>query len=219
MKKQFDDVSGMYGAPMGRSDFVENEEATVTLFKVHMVDGDYDDGGAYWGGSGPLYCARDDEGKVQTFYRAESWEKAKAALLDDYPDLVVRPKAFDLDAMVQAYLECALWASVVSDEDGNDCHPLDDDYGVDDIAPNSLKEAERDCQDFVDLCTKEGINLNSIRMEPSGIGNDFWLTRNHHGAGFWDRGLGKVGERLTKVAYTFSSLDPYPGDDGLIYFN
>lgn len=31
--------------------------------------------------------------------------------------------------------------------------------------------------------------------------HDYWLTRNHHGAGFWDRGLGKTGDRLTSLAY------------------
>lgn len=29
---------------------------------------------------------------------------------------------------------------------------------------------------------------------------DYWLTRNRHGAGFWDRGLGNTGDRLTSLA-------------------
>lgn len=220
MKKQFDDVPGTYGAPMGRIDFVHREDATVTLFKVHMVDGDYDDGGAYWGGGGtPLFCARDDEGKVRWFVRTESWERARDVLLEGYPDLVVRPKEFDMDAMVQGYLECALWSSTECDEDGNDCHPLDDNYGVDDIAPEAVVSAIDDCQDFVDLATEVGVDLNAIGMEPSTIGHDFWLTRNGHGAGFWDRDLGKVGDQLTRWSKTFSGIDPYVGDDGFIYFS
>jgi hypothetical protein len=31
-------------------------------------------------------------------------------------------------------------------------------------------------------------------MEQAGI--DFWLTRNRHGAGYWDRGLGITGDKL-----------------------
>lgn len=31
-------------------------------------------------------------------------------------------------------------------------------------------------------------------------GHDFALTRNGHGAGFWDRGYGEVGERLSESA-------------------
>lgn len=38
------------------------------LFKVDMVSGDYDDGGAYWGG-GCIYCLMDDSGNTQ-FARA-----------------------------------------------------------------------------------------------------------------------------------------------------
>lgn len=48
-------------------------------------------------------------------------------------------------------------------------------------------------------------------------GHDFWLTRNGHGAGFWDRGLGALGERLTQAAEVYSSVDLYVSDDGLIY--
>lgn len=34
-------------------------------------------------------------------------------------------------------------------------------------------------------------------------GHDFALTRNHHGAGFWDRGYGDVGDRLTEAAQAY----------------
>jgi hypothetical protein len=36
-------------------------------------------------------------------------------------------------------------------------------------------------------------------------GHDFWLTRNGHGAGFWDRDLGEIGERLTKASEAYGS--------------
>ena len=48
-------------------------------------------------------------------------------------------------------------------------------------------------------------------------GHDFWLTRNGHGAGFWDRGLGEVGDRLSNACKAFGSYDLYIGDDGKIY--
>ena len=33
------------------------------------------------------------------------------------------------------------------------------------------------------------------------IGHDLWLTRNHHGAGFWDRGYPKdLADRLTELS-------------------
>ncbi len=36
-------------------------------------------------------------------------------------------------------------------------------------------------------------------------GQDFYLTRNGHGTGFWDRGYGDVGKRLTEAAKIYGS--------------
>lgn len=44
------------------------------------------------------------------------------------------------------------------------------------------------------------------------VGHDFWLTSQGHGAGFWDRGLGQVGDALT------DSVDGYTDIVGL-YLN
>jgi hypothetical protein len=44
-----------------------------------------------------------------------------------------------------------------------------------------------------------------------------WLTRNGHGTGFWDRGLGERGDALTKSAESFGDAVLYVGDDGRIY--
>lgn len=81
MKKQFNDVSGRYGAPMGRSDYGTPENATgkIRLFRVVLDSGGYDDGGAYWGHGGALYCATDDADYRQ-FIRASSRLAAIAAL-------------------------------------------------------------------------------------------------------------------------------------------
>jgi hypothetical protein len=48
-------------------------------------------------------------------------------------------------------------------------------------------------------------------------GRDLWLTRNGHGAGFWDRNLGALGDRLTEAAKQLGEQDAYLGDDGFIY--
>lgn len=41
-------------------------------------------------------------------------------------------------------------------------------------------------------------------FEDEQIGHDFCLTRNGHGAGFWDRGWDELGEYLSDVARTYS---------------
>lgn len=40
-------------------------------------------------------------------------------------------------------------------------------------------------------------------------GHDFWLTRNRHGAGYWDRGLGNLGKRLTESAHGYGEVCVY----------
>jgi hypothetical protein len=49
-------------------------------------------------------------------------------------------------------------------------------------------------------------------------GYRFWLTRNHHGAGFWDGDYPKeIGEALTKLSHEFGETDAYVGDDGKLH--
>lgn len=113
----------------------------------------------------------------------------------------------DVDAMLTAYIECALWSS--TDDDGD---PLDAAHGEDDLDPDARAEMRSDCAGFA---RSNIIDLDG--MDPGQAGHDFWLTRNRHGAGFWDRGLGDRGERLTKDAHVWGSVDLYIGDDGMIH--
>lgn len=81
--KQFNDVPCKYGAPMGRQEFGHIEdmpERSINLFRVNFVDGDYDDGGAYWGGypSQPIYCARGED--FLKFARANTRKEAQTLL-------------------------------------------------------------------------------------------------------------------------------------------
>lgn len=79
------DVNCQYGAPMGRPTITDNPEAKVRLFRVEFFSGDYDRGGAYWGGGSPLYAAIGDG--FQAFCRADNRQKAKEKLLNDFPKL------------------------------------------------------------------------------------------------------------------------------------
>ena len=128
----------------------------------------------------------------------------------------------DLDKFLQGYIECALWSSNdESTESGGE--PLDSNYSVDDIAPETIKAMRDDCEDFmirnqvnlIDYCIAIGNRSDYSGMECAG--HDFWLTRNGHGSGFWDRELCDLGDSLTKAAEVYSSVDLYVGDDGLIH--
>jgi hypothetical protein len=108
-----------------------------------------------------------------------------------------------------AYVECALWSSC--DDNGE---PLDDTYGPDDIATETLADMRADCDDFY---TANAELWRSVGMSDDQAGHDFWLTRCGHGAGFWDRGLGDVGETLTANTRPYGNVDLYVGDDGQVY--
>lgn len=124
-----------------------------------------------------------------------------------------------LDAFTWAYLECMLFAS--TDAAGKDDITLDRSYDITDISPEALERAIADCAKFqadnADALTDAADTRDACDDEQAG--HDFWLTRNGHGAGFWDGDWPDVvGEALTKAAEAFGELWPYVGDDGLIYF-
>lgn len=86
------------------------------------------------------------------------------------------------------------------------------------LSPAALAKCNSDCCDFVDLLVNERIFKKALDvMTPEQIGHDFWLTRNGHGAGFWDRGHGALGDTLTQWAKTYSSVCTEYGDDGFIH--
>ncbi len=119
----------------------------------------------------------------------------------------------DVDAFFNGYLECALWSSTdETDETGG--RPMDENYGPDDIDSSALAEMRKDCEDFISFNLED---LNATGGSAAQHGHDFWLTRNRHGAGFWDRGYGAVGDRLSKAAKVYGGCDVYVGDDGRLY--
>ncbi len=59
------------------------------------------------------------------------------------------------------------------------------------------------------------ITLGEANVSPKMCGHDLVLTANRHGAGFWDRGLGEAGQKLTKATrgYSFDAEFELFGDD------
>ena len=112
-----------------------------------------------------------------------------------------------LNTFQRAYFECALWSS--TNDEGE---PLDNDYDITDLSPETWDQMKKDCIDFVET-NKELLE----GLIPSQSGHDFWLNRNGHGAGFWDRGLGEVGNKLSEMCKLEGSIDLYVGDDKKIY--
>ena len=115
------------------------------------------------------------------------------------------------DRTIRAYLGTALWSS--TDEEGES---LDAVFSVDDFAQSAVDQAASDLDDFFEA-NEELIEESGL--SDSDVAHNFWLTRNRHGAGFWDRGLGKVGDELTANAHAYGESDVYEGDDGQLYLS
>lgn len=84
-----------------------------------------------------------------------------------------------------------------------------------------LADAKADCDGFRAACgplLAQADQLHGYREAQAG--SDFWLTRVGHGAGYWDRGLGQIGQQLTALCghgTPYGNLDPVLGDDGRVY--
>jgi hypothetical protein len=115
-----------------------------------------------------------------------------------------------LETITRHYLVCALWSSMDDDT------PMDETCSIDDVSPDVWKQAREDVGGFVALLEREGVQWSDA-MSPESFGHDFWLTRNGHGVGFWDRGLGELGDTLTTWASSYGTVYLYVGDDGMVY--
>lgn len=123
-----------------------------------------------------------------------------------------------LDGFTRGYIEALFFTDTGSSDDGELAHAT-----VAELAPETIAKIIGDCETFQ---TANAALLESAYATRAGLveeyddiraGRDFWYTRNGHGVGFWDRGLGEFGELLTEACRKFRMIDLYQGDDQLIY--
>jgi hypothetical protein len=200
------DVNCRYGAPMGRQDgTVANPTGPVTVSRVKLDEGGYDEGGAYWGIPDNLFKAEDDNGFVN-YFRAQNRMKAQEQVLANHPGATLT-NTFDGQAFVDSYLEAAIFVAPETDEFSG--------LTVADFAPEAREQAEQECAKFIEEALADLATMDEARA-----GHCFFLNRNHHGSGFWDeRTIPKeTGERLSNLSHKHGERDIYVGDDGKIYF-
>ena len=117
-----------------------------------------------------------------------------------------------MNNILLAYVESALWSSI--DDDGN---PMGVTCTFQDIAPDTLETMQMDLDGFLSANSDDV----SLFVDATGLGweyaaHDFWLTRNRHGAGFWDRGLGEIGQKLTQACRPYGGVYLYISDNGKV---
>ena len=130
----------------------------------------------------------------------------------------------ELEGVVAGYLECAGWLvndhEAASEEERERGYEGDHRGGPFDEASyararETVAELVAALEDPGDI----GAYLERIGHARDGstpaerFGHDLWLTRNGHGAGYWDRGLGELGERLSDAARSLGEAYACVADD------
>lgn len=121
-----------------------------------------------------------------------------------------------LDPFTRGYLDCAL--RLADENPGSGEYQFPEPFTLRNVAPEALAEA-------IDVCTRFQETIKGIEhpwdpIDRSKAGHDLYLTRNGHGAGFWDGDYFEpLGEALTEAAHALGESDLYQGDDGLFYFS
>lgn len=119
----------------------------------------------------------------------------------------------ETNGIYNGYIEAILW----TEEDGEA-----KDKTIYDISSEAMNKIESDVDSFYKIAKPILDKLPEEYTQNYGdeqIGHDLWLTRNGHGAGFWDRGLGELGDKLTKIAESMGEIWLVSGDDGQLYLS
>jgi len=104
--------------------------------------------------------------------------------------------------------------------------PMDANYSESDLAPETLKKMSADCEQFltdwqgaIDKAIATGeVNCGPDYGPQERAAHDFWLSRNGHGAGFFDGDWPEpYGDILQEAAESFGECNLYAGDDGKLY--
>ena len=119
----------------------------------------------------------------------------------------------EADQVVTAFLACARWA------DAQDAYgdPAPDDAEWADSAQSAARDLVG--QFLSDPALVSDLHFWADNLGAEQIGHDLWLTMNGHGAGFWDRGKGAIGDRLSSAAKRYGSRSVELGDDDLLYLS
>lgn len=107
---------------------------------------------------------------------------------------------------LKSYLEAALWAD---SEDGNPDFEGKTIYDFDSL---SVEQAKKDIADFMSKASQIAPD-ELASYDKSNLGHNIWLSRNGHGAGFFDDN----NDKLQDIARNMQGKDIYVGDDGKVY--
>ena len=111
--------------------------------------------------------------------------------------------------VLKYYLQCALWVEDYDEEVK--------DKTIYDFSDNAKEQAKSEIEWFVDSCEYMTDDMFGNTMDED-IGHDLWLSRNGHGAGFFDRDYTEEEEKtFMMLSKILGDVNIEIGDDGKIY--
>ena len=111
---------------------------------------------------------------------------------------------FNLETVLQSYLETLLWTNEDMDE-----------LTIYDVDEKLREQSVKDIDSFINIIElTKGAVEETNNYSDSAFGHNFLLSRNGHGAGFFD----DYNDILQDICRKFGSIDAYIGDDNKIYF-
>jgi hypothetical protein len=121
---------------------------------------------------------------------------------------IERMKQIATHSDLNSYIETALWSSTNTVE-GQDISLDCGDYELSQVARLKMNV---DITAFWALIGEDDYLAYHPEVMGGNVAHDFWLTRNGHGAGFWDGDYPVTGDRLCELAKKFGECELYISD-------
>ena len=116
----------------------------------------------------------------------------------------------DLAEAIEGYLECAGWLVNESyDENTGRVTTEERDDRGGPFSPLAVAHASDAVRDFLALIDGEDLDVYLSGRSMHDLGADLWLSRNGHGAGFFDRGREDAYARLQDDASSYGEAYAY----------
>lgn len=118
---------------------------------------------------------------------------------------------YSLDSFARGYVEAMFFTNCDTGNEEREDHA--NELGVERLTRKSVAAIKRDCSAFLSHIMPDGCTarqwldrVGDSDYDDTQAGRDFWLTRQGHGAGFWDREAIDVD--------LFEPINPAPGLGG-----
>lgn len=116
-----------------------------------------------------------------------------------------------VDNFTRSYIAALLWSS--QDEEIPNWDSLEPSADLIERAYHECKAFRYRADCYISAAIENGTAPSHDSDEWGYAGHDFALTRNGHGAGFWDGDWPEYGDILSKISNSFGEIDVYAKGD------